>query len=53
MNFFDTNIITIRETIQNLSSASAPSMASLVSDGVNISFRPAICLDYLTPIEFN
>ena len=49
MNFFDTKLIKIRETKQNLSSA--PSMASPVPDGVDISFRPAICLDYFTPIK--
>ena len=49
MNFFDTKLIKIRETIQNL--FSAPSMASPVPDGVDISFRPAICLDYFTPIK--
>ena len=51
MNFFDTKLIKIRETIQNLSSA--PSMASPVPDGVDMSFRPAICLDYFTPIKLN
>ena len=53
MNFFDTRLIKIRETIQNLSSASAPSMASPVPDGVDMLFRPAICLDYFTPIKLN
>ena len=53
MNFSDTKIIKIRERIQNRSSASAPSMASQVSNGVDMSFRPAICQDYFSPIEFN
>ena len=52
-NFFDTKLIKIRETIQNLSSASAPSMASPVPDGVDMSFRPAICLDSFTPMKLN
>ena len=53
MNFSDTKLIKIRETIQNLSSASAPSMASPDSDRVDMSFRPAICLDSFTPIKLN
>ena len=51
--FFDIKIIKIREIIQNMSSASAPSIAYLVSDGVDMSLRPPICLDLFTPIEFN
>ena len=53
MNFFDTKLIKIRETIHNLPSASALSIASLVSDGVDMSFRPAICLDSFIPMKLN
>lgn len=53
MNFFENKILKIRETIHNTLPASAFNSASPVNPRVNMSLRPAVCLDSFAQIDLN